>query len=409
MSVREVRLSALSATMESATLLQWNVQPGDTVTQGQAIAEVSTDKVDMDLEAPFAGTVVELSVEPGSEVPLGGLLATFETEAEDLLGGLDLGGSAPEADAGASQASPAESVAAAPPAPASGGIVAASPPARKMAREHGLDLGQIAPTGRRGQVTPSDVAKAIGRQSHEAPSPAPTPAARPTLEPRTAKAQSDVPAPKPVDDARRLAIRRATVEAMNRSALVPQFTLYRTVDLESAAARRAGASWTTVLVRALASATREHPELNAVWDVADGVVVGNVGVKVGLAVDRPDVGLVVSSIADPDQFDLDDADAAIRALIDRTRTGKLRPEDMGAGSVTLSNLGGLGVDRFEALVLPPQAIIMSVGTIRHRPVAKADGSLRATLTVEVGLTVDHRVADGADGARFLQTFVEALG
>ncbi len=131
--------------------------------------------------------------------------------------------------------------------------------------------------------------------------------------------------------------------------------------------------------------------------------------KVGLAVDRPGVGLVVSNIADPDLGDLDDVDAAVRALVDRTRTGKLRPEDMGAGSVTLSNLGGLGIDRFEALLFPPQAIIMSVGTIRHRPAAKADGSLRATLTAEVGLTVDHRVADGADGARFLQTFVEALG
>ncbi|MDH3249983.1 MAG: 2-oxo acid dehydrogenase subunit E2, partial [Acidimicrobiia bacterium] len=258
------------------------------------------------------------------------------------------------------------------------------------------------------QITPSDVAGAIDKMGRAA-SPEPTPVR--SVEP-PAPAVTPTPPPasaKPVDDARRLAIKRATVEAMNRSAVVPQFTLYRTVDLEPAAGRRAGASWTTVLVRALAVATREHPELNATWDDGEGVVHHNEAVKVGLAVDRPGVGLVVSSISDPDQLDLDDADAAIRALVDRTRTGKLRPEDMGAGSVTLSNLGGLGVDRFEALLFPPQAIIMSVGTIRHRPVAKADGSLRATLTAEVGLTVDHRVADGADGARFLQTLVEALG
>jgi pyruvate dehydrogenase E2 component (dihydrolipoamide acetyltransferase) len=410
MSVREVRLSALSATMESATLLQWTVQPGDTVSEGQPIAEVSTDKVDMDLEAPFAGTIVELSVEPGSEIPLGGLLATIETEAEDLLGGLDLGGGSAE---GASEPEPktVKTPAAneAPEGAAPGAIVPASPPARKMARRHGIDLSQIDPTGRRGQITPSDVAKAIDRLAGGSlPRPAPR-VAEPKPAAATSKAAPSTAAPAPpVDDARRLAIKRATVEAMNRSAVVPQFTLYRTVDLEPAANRRAGASWTTVLVRALAVATREHPELNASWNADDGVAVGNDGVKVGLAVDRPGVGLVVSSIADPDLADLDDADAAVRALVDRTRTGKLRPEDMGAGSVTLSNLGGIGVDRFEALLFPPQAIIMSVGTIRHRPVAKADGSLRATLTAEVGLTVDHRVADGADGARFLQTFVDAL-
>lgn len=411
MSVREVRLPALSATMESATLLQWTVQPGDAVSEGQPIAEVSTDKVDMDLEAPFAGTVVELSVEPGSEVPLGGLLATFETEAEDLLGGLQLGGSGTEERAPAETAPVETAAGASPPPPAtSGGIVPASPPARKMARQHGIDLSRLRPTGRRGQVTPSDVAKAIDRLDGDS-----TPEAAPrTVEteppaPTSTAARSPVTPAPPIDDARRLAIKRATVEAMNRSAVVPQFTLYRTVDLEPAAARRAGASWTTVLVRALAVATREHPEVNASWDADEGVVVANDGVKVGLAVDRPGVGLVVSSMSDPDLLDVDDADAAIRALIDRTRTGKIRPEDMGAGSVTLSNLGGLGIDRFEALLFPPQAIIMSVGTIRHRPVAKADGSLRATLTAELGLTVDHRVADGADGARFLQTFVDALG
>lgn len=411
MSAREVRLPALSATMESATLLQWNVRPGDSVTEGQPIAEVSTDKVDMDLEAPFAGTVIELSVEPGSEVPLGALLATFETEAEDLLGGLDLdGGSASSAPMPEPETvetiRPDEAPSAAP-----GTIVPASPPARKMARQHGIDLSQVEPTGRRGQVTPSDVAKAVDRLARESsPEPAPSPAAEPASPVAKPAASPFAAAPeRPVDDARRLAIRRATVEAMNRSALVPQFTLYRTIDLEPAAARRAGASWTTVLVRALAAATREHPDLNATWDAADGVVVGNDGVKVGLAVDRPGVGLVVSSIADPDRLDLDDADAAIRALVDRTRTGKLRPEDMGAGSVTLSNLGGFGVDRFEALLFPPQAMIMSAGTIRHRPLARADGSLKATLTAEVGLTIDHRVADGAEGARFLQTFVDALG
>ena len=410
MSKREIRLPALSATMESAVLLEWNVSPGDTIKEGQAIASVSTDKVDMDLEAPFDGTIVTLVASAGDEVPLGGHLATVETEADDLLGGLTLGG-----DADAPESSEPESGEPEPSGPATAdageieravptGIVAASPPARKMARELGIDLADITPTGRRGQVTPADVrAHADGER---APEPAPREA--PPTQPAPASQPSPRTEPSPASDAKRAAIRKATADVMNRSAAIPQFTLYRTVDVESAATARAGSSWTTLLVRALAVAMREHPELNARWDTDSEATVAFDTVRIGLAVDRPGSGLVVTSIADPDVPPVDEADRAVRALVDRTRTGKIRPDDMAQASVTLSNLGGLGVDRFNALLFPPQPLILSIGTIRHRPTAAADGSLRATLTAEVGLTVDHRVADGADGARYLQSFAEAL-
>lgn len=401
MSRREIRLPALSATMESAVLIEWSVQPGDEVREGQAIASVSTDKVDMDLEAPFAGTIVELVAAAGEEVPLGGHLATVETEADDLLGGLSFDQSSETEDV----SEPAPTAERAPVADSGrgAGIVPASPPARKMARDRGIDLSEVDPTGRRGQVTPADVAAHATRledKTEPAPTPRPGPPATPATVPRTA--------PTEPSDARRAAIRRATAQVMTRSAAVPQFTLYRTVDVESASRSRGGTSWTTVLVRSLASALREHPELNARWDdEAEGLIPFD-SLRVGLAVDRPGSGLVVTSIADPDLQPLEDADAAVRALIDRTRTGKIRPEDMAQGSVSLSNLGGLGVDRFNALLFPPQPLIMSIGTIRHRPTATSDGSLRATLTAEVGLTIDHRVADGADGARYLETFVRAL-
>ena len=403
MSRREIRLPALSATMESAVLIEWSVQPGDEVREGQAIASVSTDKVDMDLEAPFAGTIVELVAAAGEEVPLGGHLATVETEADDLLGGLSF-----DESSGAEDVPHPTQTAERAPVSDSGrgaGIVAASPPARKMARDRGIDLSDIDPTGRRGQVTPADVAAHAARLE-EKTEPAPTPRSEPPAAPPAPSPPRTAPAEP--SDARRAAIRRATAQVMTRSAAVPQFTLYRTVDVESASRSRGGTSWTTVLVRALASALREHPELNARWDdEAEGLIPFD-SLRVGLAVDRPGSGLVVTSIADPDLQPLEDADAAVRALIDRTRTGKIRPEDMAQGSVSLSNLGGLGVDTFNALLFPPQPLIMSIGTIRHRPTASSDGSLRATLTAEVGLTIDHRVADGADGARYLETFVRAL-
>lgn len=398
---RDIRLPALSAQMEEAVLLEWRVAAGDHVEQGQPLAEISTDKVDMDLEAPFSGTIHELVASEGDTIPVGGVLATAIPDEEDLLGGLSLGDEPAADTASAPEDRPADdaSFGTAPPAEPETtptGIVAASPAARALARRLGVDLAGITPTGKRGQVTPEDV-RAAAERSQEATAPAASPARA------AAPAPEPAPAPQGVDDARRQAVRRATAEIMERSAAVPQFTLYRQLVLDRAAEKRGGRSWTTEVVRAMAEALRSHPELNVRWDAETRTAVAIDGVSVGLAVDRPGVGLVVATIADPDLLAPDEADAAIRALVDRARTGKLRPEDMAPASITLSNLGGLGIDRFNALLVPPQAVILSMGTVRPRPVVTGDGGLRAALTCEVGLTVDHRVADGADGARYLDS------
>lgn len=399
MSTREIRLPALSATMEEATLLEWKVAPGDTVTEGQAIAEVSTDKVDMDLEAPFGGTIVELLFEAGATVALGETVATLEADEDDMFAGMDLGGSSQKETPATSQPEP-QTEAAAPTAPSDSGIVPASPPARKMARELGVELSEVEPTGTRGQVTPLDV-----KNHHEK---AATPTEAPPPPAPAEKAAEPSRTETPVSDAKRLAVRRATVDVMNRTAAVPQFTLWRTLQLDTAATRKGGMGWTTLLVRSLAAALDEHPEINAHWDDEQRQTVPFGGRAVGLAIDRPGVGLVVATIADPSTLDPEEADRAVRALVDRARTGKIRPDDMAQASITLSNLGGMGVDRFNALLFPPQAAIMSIGSIRHRPVATGDGALKAVLTAEVGLTVDHRVADGADGARYLDTFARLV-
>lgn len=408
-AMREIRLPALSATMEEATLISWKVSVGNAVKEGQPIAEVATDKVDMELESPFDGVIESLAFGPGDAIQLGAVVAIARTDTEDLLGGLDFGSLEPDPELPEPAAEPIAEPAV---ALSDGGIVPASPPARKMAREHGVDLAAITPTGARGQVTPADVKKFAENQASAptiAESPAPPRSAAPTA-PVSRPAPADIPAqPTTIDAAKRLAVRRATTEVMNRTAAVPQFTLYRTLVLDRAQGRRNGRSWTTELVRALAAALRAHPEMNARWDEETETTVPFGSTAVGLAVDRPGLGLVVATIADPDLGDPAEADLAVRMVADRAKTGKLRPEDMAQASVTLSNLGGLGVDRFNALLFPPQAAILSAGSIKMRPLATGDGALRAALTCEVGLTVDHRVADGADGARFLETcaaFVE---
>ncbi len=400
-AVREIRLPALSATMEEATLLSWKVAAGDEVREGQAIAEVSTDKVDMDLECPFTGVIQELLAEPGDVVPLGGELATIATEAEDLLSGLALG-SEPGTPAVPEVSDREEDVEqSAAEEPARFEIGAASPPARKLARELGVDLSEVEPTGVRGQITPADVKRFVDSRT------TPAAAASDSLSNReadTLKSEQSMG----VDEARSLAVRRATAEIMGRTAVVPQFTLWRTLVLGRAAVRKGAQSWTTVMACALAEALRRHPELNVRWDEETRTTAPFDAVRVGLAVDRPGIGLVVVAVADPDLVDVDSADRMVRGAADRAKTGKLRPDDLAQASLTLSNLGGFAVDRFTALLFPPQPAIVSVGSIRMRPIATADGALKAALTCDVGLTVDHRVADGAEAARFLDTFATVL-
>jgi pyruvate dehydrogenase E2 component (dihydrolipoamide acetyltransferase) len=435
MGTLRIRMPALSATMEDAELLTWLVDVGDQVRTGQPLAEVTTDKVDMELESPYDGTIEALLAGPGSRVKLGETVATLLSDEEDLLGDLDLGGPgdddaeasvrgegagdqaaapgdagsggagseelAPEAAAGAWQEPPRQRIAPAP------------PPVRRRARQLGIDLHEVAPTGARGQVTHADLSayqaarEAVSTPGAEASrSPAPRPA--------TAAAAEVVPSsPAPAspqravgDRSRRRAIRLATARTTIRSAAVPQFTLYRRLDVSMAQERRAGRSWTTELARALAAALWRHPECNAVWDAEAEEPVALETVRIGIAVDTPD-GLVVVAVDDPDGVDPVEADARIRSAIERGRAGRVSADDQREVSSTISNLGGLGIDRFDALLVPPQPTILSVGRIVETPVV-VDGRVRVRPLLEVGLTVDHRVADGADGARLLDTFATRL-
>jgi pyruvate dehydrogenase E2 component (dihydrolipoamide acetyltransferase) len=420
MGTLNVRMPALSATMEDAELLAWLVDVGDEVRSGQPLAEVTTDKVDMELESPYDGTVSELLADPGTRVKLGATVATLSSEEDDLLGGLDLDGSGrdgeptpvadetPAAPAGGSDR----------PAPATR-IAPAPPPVRKRAKQEGIDLTQVAPTGSRGHVTHADLTAYLaardasdgdarpgdGTTERAAPRPATTPAARDRPSPVSPpRATSEV---RPSGDrSRRRAVRLATARVTTRSAAIPQFTLHRRIDVTLARERRGGRSWTTELARALAAALWRHPECNATWDEQAEELVPLGGVRIGIAVDTPD-GLVVVGVDDPDAVDPAEADVRVKEAIERARAGRLSPEDMQTCSTTISNLGTLGIDRFDALLVPPQPTILSVGRMVDTPVV-VDGRVRTRPTMEVGLTVDHRVADGADGARFLETFATRL-
>lgn len=423
-----VRMPALSATMEDAELLSWLVAVGDEVRAGQPLAEVATDKVDMELESPHDGVVAELLAEPGQRVDLGSPVALLTSDEEDLLGDLDLG--APEVadtpsatqaqqgqpmgqDPSVAQSRPVEQ--SRPDArgreveqpegagPADGrGIPLAPPPVRKRARALGIDLHQVTATGNRGQITHADLDAFVAERPAQvrAPGASRAGALSAPSTPRRASSVSDG------SRDRKAAIRRATARTTIRSAAIPQFTLYRGIDATGLLQRRGSRSVTTELARALAATLWRHPECNGVWNEEEERVEPLDQVRIGIAVDTPD-GLVVVGVDDPDGVEPDEADARIKAAVARAREGKLTMDDTRDISSTISNLGGFGIDRFDALLVPPQPTILSVGRGAQVPVV-IDGRVRSMTKIELGLTVDHRVADGADGARFLDTLVRRL-
>lgn len=413
-----VRMPALSATMEDAELLAWLVEPGDEVRAGQPLAEVSTDKVDMELESPYDGVVAELLVEAGQRVDLGAPVVTLTSEEEDLLGDLDLDSSGTDTDTAADEtgedpAEPAEDVpgrsdGAAPTPARPRSIPLAPPPVRKRAKQLGVDLHDVPATGNRGHVTHADLTAYVERPGRSQDHP-PADAARPAAEPSPSSPQParSAPADRPRGERdRRRAIRRATARTTTRSAAIPQFTLYRAIDLTRARERRAGRSWTTEIARALAAALWRNPACNATWDDDAEEPVSLDAVRIGIAVATDD-GLVTVGVDDPDAVDPAQADRNLREAIERARAGRLTPEDMEGISSTISNLGTLGIDRFHALLVPPQPTILSVGRMTEAVVVN-DGRIRTQPQITLGLTVDHRVADGADGARLLDTIAQRL-
>jgi pyruvate dehydrogenase E2 component (dihydrolipoamide acetyltransferase) len=422
-----IRMPKMSMTMTEGEVSEWMVEVGDAVAEGDVVCEVMTDKVDMEVESTVSGTLVEIAVAAGMANvgdPIGWV------EGEDTGGGfgdllsepdlatapaapdVDAAPDIPDAPSGAEAPTttlPVEPSAAAPAPPAApvtpAGPVAAVPRARGLATELGIDLGRVTGTGPDGLVLVRDVEALAPAAPTPAPTPTvvspPAPPAPPAPIPTAAPAASTRQAPTD----RRTAIRKAVARAMMPSAAIPQFTVWREIRLDAADAGRNGLSWTTLLLRAYAGALREVPDLLSRWEGDAPTPAGPPSIALAVATDR---GLLVPTFAEPDLEPVEDVDRKVREVVQAARAGKLDSAYLGVANGSLSNLGGLGVDRFQALLTPPQASVLSLGSIRRRPVAVA-GGVGTALTLEAGLTVDHRVADGAHAAELLDRFARRLG
>lgn len=409
-------MPSLGADMERGRLLEWLVTPGQAVARGDIVAVVDTDKAEIEIETFDDGVIGELLVEPGTEVPVGAPLATItagegaaaEAPAEP----------APEPPAPEPPAEPAPSLApaaapipAAPtpaaattaPAPAlDGERIHASPLARRVAADLGVDLHDLHGTGPHGSIVRADVEVAAHAPATVPAPPAPAPPA-PT---------APTPPPAPAPDAlraRQAAMREAIGALMARSAReIPHYHLGSHIDLARATAFLAEHNRerpvtervvpAALLLKATALAAREAPAVNGHWQ--DGAMRPSDRVHLGVAIALRGGGLVAPAIHDADTLGIDDLMAALRDLVERARRGRLRNSEMTDATLTVTNLGERGVETVHGVIYPPQVALVGFGRIVDRPWA-VDGMLAVRPIVHATLAADHRASDGHTGGLFL--------
>ncbi len=395
----KVLMEALSPTMEEGRVVKWLKAEGETVKAGDVLAEVETDKAVMELQARAEGVLRKILVPAGSTVPVGDLVAVIAQPDEDISAILERRrpatqpkGAATAAPARVSSAEAAPTPAGSQAAPEKPERIKASPLARRLAREQGLDLASVSGSGPGGRIVKRDLERI----------PTAPPAVTPGL---PAAAYRDVP----VTQIRK-AIARRLVESLGP---VPHFFLTVEVDMERAWDAREALnalggepriSINDIVLKVVATALSRHPECNAWWQ-GDYIRYFN-EVHLGMAVAIED-GLITPVIRNAERKSLREIALEARDLAERARARKLKPEEYRGSTFSVSNLGMLGIDEFTAVINPPEAGIIAVGAISQQPVVH-DGSVTVRRRMRLTMSCDHRVVDGATGARFLQTVKRML-
>jgi pyruvate dehydrogenase E2 component (dihydrolipoamide acetyltransferase) len=427
-------MPALELAQETGKIIHWLKRPGDSVQKGEPVVEIETDKVTVELEAPASGVLRDVTAAEGDVVPVGRTIAVVFAAGE-TSGAAGAAPVAPAARAPAGGAAPTAPMAAG----ASAAGVKASPLARKLAEQHGVDLARVRTAS--GRIEKADVLafvesqKGAARDGAGARLAAASPKARRLATergvdivalrgsgPGGAVLTVDVPAAAPaMPSAPRVSapgagvstVWRIMAERMTTSwTTAPHFYLVREVNVSrlvswlDKARKQTGAhiTYTDLLVKLVAAAMAQHPRVNVSW--REGSIAQNPEINIGLAVAIDD-GLVVPVIHRADTLRLAELAARREDVVGRAQTGKLRPADIQGGTFTISNLGMYGVDAFNAIVNPPQAAILAVGRIADRVVA-LNGQPAVQPTMMLTLSCDHRALDGARGAQFLGALADLI-
>ena len=411
-----ILMPALSPTMTEGKLAKWHVKVGDNVKSGQVLCEIETDKATMEVEAVDEGKIGQIVVPEGTEgVAVNAVIAVLLEEGEKAspapaaAATALASAAAPKVAAPApTPAAPAKPAAAPAPTPAakpSGDRVFATPLARRIAADKGLDLSKVPGSGPNGRIVKADVE---GAKSGAAPAPTPAAASRaaPAAQPQPVfAAPGDTRAP-------HTAIRKVIARRMLESKqLVPHFYLTGEFEIDALLAARQAinavaekkkgvkVSVNDMVIKACAKALRDHPECNASWTEDEMIQYGAVDISVAVATDR---GLITPIVRNADMKGLAQIASEMKDLAARAKIGKLKLEEFQGGGFTISNLGMFGVTSFAAIINPPQAMILAVGVGEERVVARK-GEMVIRSMMNCTLAVDHRVVDGAMGAQYLQT------
>ncbi|MGN7203374.1 pyruvate dehydrogenase complex dihydrolipoamide acetyltransferase [Pedobacter sp. SAFR-022] len=413
MGVTVVRMPLLSDTMTEGVIAEWHKKVGDKVKDDDILADVETDKATMEVMGYASGTLLHIGVEKGQAAKVNGIIAIVGPEGTDISGILNQG----DAPAAAAQesAAPAENKAegAAPAASTEaasteGGRVKASPLAKRIAKEKGIDLSQVAGSADGGRIIKKDIenfkpAAAAASASASAPAKESEKAAAPLPQYVGEEKFTE----KPVTQMRKVIAKRLSESLFT----APHFYLTMSIDMDSAIAARtkinefaaAKVSFNDLVLKAVAVALKQHPAVNSSW-LGDKIRY-NEHVNIGVAVAVED-GLLVPVVRFADGKSLSRISAEVKDFAQRAKAKKLQPADWEGSTFTISNLGMFGIDEFTAIINPPDACILAIGGISQVPVVK-NGAVVPGNVMKVTLSCDHRVVDGATGAAFLQT-VKAL-
>jgi len=345
--------------MSEGTVVQWFKREGEKVEKGEPVVEVLSDKVTYEVEAPASGIIRKIMAEEGVDVPVAETLAVITAPDEEL----------PEVEAIAE--APVERVEK---------RVLASPAAKRVAKEHGVDLAQVKGTGPEGRIVEEDVKRFI----------------------EEAKVARKIRQVIPLSGIRKTAAERVSLSAKT----APHSTITMGVDVTNAKKLREKfqVSYTDVLVKAVAEALTEHSVMNSTLEKDQIKIFEDVNVGVAVATEA---GLVVPVIHNADKKSLKEVSSALKELVERAREGKLTREELSGGTFTITNLGMFGVDTFTPIINPPETAILGVGRIVEKPVV-VDKKIVVKPVMQLSLSFDHRVVDGAPAAQFLQKVKEII-
>lgn len=412
-----IRMPKMSDTMEEGVIVEWLKKVGDTVKSGDILAEVETDKATMELENYVKGTLLHIGIEKGEAVPVDGIIAVVGKEGEDIEAILkEAEGEAKEApkeeekeekeekaeEPKKEESAPAEDKKPAPAASSSDSSsssnddrLKASPLAKKMAEDRGIDISKVNGTGENGRIVKRDI-----EEYKESAAPA-------------AALGGNYTGEESFEEVKVSQMRKAIARRLGESKFnAPHFYLTMEINMDKTIEARKALntyspvklSYNDLVIKAAAIALRQHPQVNSAW-LGDKIR-QNHHIHMGVAV-AVDEGLLVPVVRFADNKPLSQISEEVKELAQKAKDKKLQPEEMSGNTFTISNLGMFGIEEFTAIINPPDACILAVGAMKETVIVK-DGEMKVGNVMKVTLSCDHRVVDGVTGSKFLQTFKELL-